>query len=246
MVVKTNGDVWVMDARLYKDDFNRQMKPYQLRPLEQRQRAYERYRDDYANYLDGRGVSPEQKMALLSEFSEVEPRINEPTLKYIVGDRINDVMVGTGKLIKNLLSVVPEEAPYIGEPFKAARDLVKQGIQDWRNDYSPRYKLEKKMSERDEKVYPTAMISNLLQEAPKFLPLAWGTTAAVLVNATAGVGEVLDHGGRNPVNLAIGGALGSLDGAAPQLAKLGWLKELGKQVGQNYAQDANVKYSKEW
>lgn len=236
----------MVDVRLYKNDFNRQMKPYQHRPLDQRQRAYDRYRSDFNDYLDERGLDQQQKQAILSEFSEVEPRINEPTAKYLVGDRLNDVMVGTGNLIKNLLSVVPEETPYIGYPVKEARDYLKSGVNDWENDYSPRYKLEKKLAERDGVVYPTATISKLLQEAPKFIPLAWGMPAAVGINATAGVGEVLDGGGRHPVNLVIGGALGGLDGITPQLAKMGWLKELGKQIGQNYAQDKNVQYSTGW
>lgn len=246
MVVKANGNVWMIDVKAYKNDFNRQMKPYQLRPLEQRQRAYDRYRNDFDTYLTSQGVEQPQKQAILAEFSEVEPRTNEPTVKYLVGDRVNDVMVGTGNLVKNLLSIVPSETPYIGEPVKEARDFVKQGVRDWENDYSPRYKLEKKLSERDDVVYPTATISHLLQEAPKFIPLAWGTPAAVGINAIAGVGEVLDGGGRNFVNLAIGGALGGMDGFAPQLAKMGWLKELGKQIGQDYAQDKNVQYSIGW
>ena len=233
----------VVDAKKYIADFDRQMEPYKRYPLPARQRAYDRYYTDFKNYLNERQVPDVEQQKIMSEFAIVEPRVNEPVFKYAVGDRLNDLMVGTGDFVKNLLSVVPEETPYVGQTIGDLKDVVKANTQAWKDDYSPRYKLEQVLSGQTGRVYPSATISSVVQQIPKYLTLAAGVPYAIGLNAAAGVGEVLDYGGTNPLSLLVGGGLGALDGFRPEMGVKGLSKEVIKQIGQNTAQDKNVKLS---
>lgn len=120
-------------------DFTAQLAKYPTASPVQQYQAFEKYGQQFQDHLAQQGYSGEQITNALASFGQqADPRNKTGAFEYYVGDRLNDVMVGTGQLMGDALAAVPESVPLVGQWADNAEKYVKDVSKAWENDVSAR------------------------------------------------------------------------------------------------------------
>ncbi len=130
-------------------EFGNQLAKFSHATPVQQYQAFEKYGQQYQNHLAQQGYSPTQIAQALTEFNaNADPRNQTGLFEYYIGDRGNDVMIGTGNLIGDALAAVPESIPVLGQWADNAEKYVENTTNAWQNDLSAKNQINTYLGEK--------------------------------------------------------------------------------------------------
>lgn len=189
-------------------EFGNQLAKFSHATPVQQYQAFEKYGQQYQNHLAQQGYSPTQIAQALTEFNaNADPRNQTGLFEYYIGDRGNDVMIGTGNLIGDALAAVPEAIPVLGQWADNAEKYVKNTTKAWQNDLSAKNQINTYLGEKayqDKRAEgasefsatlsslyenPMQVTSLITQQVPQLLLGAAGTATLAGVNMAGAAGR---------------------------------------------------------
>ncbi|MGX3066026.1 ADP-ribosyltransferase-containing protein [Ursidibacter arcticus] len=177
-------------------------------PVQQYQ-AFEKYGNQFKEHLSTQGYTEEQINKAFSEFSaKADPRNQTSDFEYYLGDRGNNVMVGTGNLASSTLAAAPESIPVIGQWADDAEKYTRDVTKAWEKDISAKAQINEYLGNRAEqealkngasefeallanlKENPMQIVKLLTEQAPQLVLGAAGKVALGVTNVLGGAGRV--------------------------------------------------------
>ncbi|MGY4674234.1 LPD3 domain-containing protein [Ursidibacter arcticus] len=177
-------------------------------PVQQYQ-AFEKYGNQFKEHLSTQGYTEEQINKAFSEFStKADPRNQTSDFEYYIGDRGNNVMVGTGNLASSTLAAAPESIPVIGQWADDAEKYTRDVTKAWEKDISAKAQINEYLGNRAEqealkngasefeallanlKENPMQIVKLLTEQAPQLVLGAAGKVALGVTNVLGGAGRV--------------------------------------------------------
>ncbi|MCQ9120938.1 hypothetical protein MUU45_000756 [Rodentibacter pneumotropicus] len=148
-VKNTRQDVTGMGQK-YADQFNQQVDGFTQASPVQKFQAFEKYGSQLKDHLLSQGYTGEQIAKVFGEFStNADPRNKTSAFDYYVGDRGNEVMIGTGNLVGDALAAVPESIPVLGQWADNAEKYVKDVTKAWKDDLSDENQINSYLGEKE-------------------------------------------------------------------------------------------------
>ncbi|OOF62026.1 ADP-ribosyltransferase-containing protein [Rodentibacter pneumotropicus] len=148
-VKNTRQDVTGMGQK-YADQFNQQVDGFTQASPVQKFQAFEKYGSQLKDHLSSQGYTGEQIAKVFGEFStNADPRNKTSAFEYYVGDRGNEVMIGTGNLVSDALAAVPESIPVLGQWADNAEKYVKDVTKAWKDDLSVKNQINTHLGEKE-------------------------------------------------------------------------------------------------
>ena len=189
-------------------DFTAQLAKYPTASPVQQYQAFEKYGQQFQDHLAQQGYSGEQITNALASFGQQADPRNQSSGWDTAADLGNSVLKGTGRLMVDALSAVPESTPLIGE---LAEYLQKEGegkLRTIEKEYSAAKQINDYLGNREEqkalenganevsallanlKTNPMQLPHLLAEQVPQvLLGVATGGVGLGAVNATGGVGR---------------------------------------------------------
>lgn len=190
-------------------DFTAQLAKYPTASPVQQYQAFEKYGQQFQDHLAQQGYSGEQITNALASFGQQADPRNQSSGWDTAADLGNSVLKGTGRLMVDALSAVPESTPLIGE---LAEYLQKEGegkLRTIEKEYSAAKQINDYLGNREEqkalenganevsallanlKTNPMQLPHLLAEQVPQvLLGVATGGVGLGAVNAAGGVGRV--------------------------------------------------------
>ena len=189
-------------------DFTAQLAKYPTASPVQQYQAFEKYGQQFQDHLAQQGYSGEQITNALASFGQQADPRNQSSGWDTAVDLGNSVLKGTGRLMVDALSAVPESTPLIGE---LAEYLQKEGegkLRTIEKEYSAAKQINDYLGNREEqkalenganevsallanlKTNPMQLPHLLAEQVPQvLLGVATGGVGLGAVNAAGGVGR---------------------------------------------------------
>ena len=189
-------------------DFTAQLAKYPTASPVQQYQAFEKYGQQFQDHLAQQGYSGEQITNALASFGQQADPRNQSSGWDTAADLGNSVLKGTGRLMVDALSAVPESTPLIGE---LAEYLQKEGegkLRTIEKEYSAAKQINDYLGNREEqkalenganevsallanlKTNPMQLPHLLAEQVPQvLLGVATGGVGLGAVNAAGGVGR---------------------------------------------------------
>ena len=189
-------------------DFTAQLAKYPTASPVQQYQAFEKYGQQFQDHLARQGYSGEQITNALASFGQQADPRNQSSGWDTAVDLGNSVLKGTGRLMVDALSAVPESTPLIGE---LAEYLQKEGegkLRTIEKEYSAAKQINDYLGNREEqkalenganevsallanlKTNPMQLPHLLAEQVPQvLLGVATGSVGLGAVNAAGGVGR---------------------------------------------------------
>lgn len=189
-------------------DFTAQLAKYPTASPVQQYQAFEKYGQQFQDHLAQQGYSGEQITNALASFGQQADPRNQSSEWDTAVDLGNSVLKGTGRLMVEALSAVPESTPLIGE---LAEYLQKEGegkLRTIEKEYSAAKQINDYLGNREEqkalenganevsallanlKTNPMQLPHLLAEQVPQvLLGVATGGVGLGAVNAAGGVGR---------------------------------------------------------
>lgn len=189
-------------------DFTAQLAKYPTASPVQQYQAFEKYGQQFQDHLAQQGYSGEQITNALASFGQQADPRNQSSEWDTAADLGNSVLKGTGRLMVDALSAVPESTPLIGE---LAEYLQKEGegkLRTIEKEYSAAKQINDYLGNREEqkalenganevsallanlKTNPMQLPHLLAEQVPQvLLGVATGSVGLGAVNAAGGVGR---------------------------------------------------------
>lgn len=189
-------------------DFTAQLAKYPTASPVQQYQAFEKYGQQFQDHLAQQGYSGEQITNALASFGQQADPRNQSSGWDTAADLGNSVLKGTGRLMVDALSAVPESTPLIGE---LAEYLQKEGegkLRTIEKEYSAAKQINDYLGNREEqkalenganevsallanlKTNPMQLPHLLAEQVPQvLLGVATGSVGLGAVNAAGGVGR---------------------------------------------------------
>lgn len=189
-------------------NFTAQLAKYPTASPVQQYQAFEKYGQQFQDHLAQQGYSGEQITNALASFGQQADPRNQSSGWDTAADLGNSVLKGTGRLMVDALSAVPESTPLIGE---LAEYLQKEGegkLRTIEKEYSVAKQINDYLGNREEqkalenganevsallanlKTNPMQLPHLLAEQVPQvLLGVATGSVGLGAVNAAGGVGR---------------------------------------------------------
>lgn len=189
-------------------DFTAQLAKYPTASPVQQYQAFEKYGQQFQDHLAQQGYSGEQITNALASFEQQADPRNQSSGWDTAADLGNSLLKGTGRLMVDALSAVPESTPLIG---KFAEYLQKEGegkLRTIEKEYSAAKQINDYLGNREEqkalenganevsallanlKTNPMQLPHLLAEQVPQvLLGVATGGVGLGAVNAAGGVGR---------------------------------------------------------